>query len=124
MPLRIADTKTSVRVQDGDDWLDLRANISKREANMLTAMMPDSLMDPGIDITKDQIVLIRSTPELAKALFSILVVGWSLGKPSLEVYLSLEPDSATWVDGKLFEHWNELNASKEELGEVTASPKD
>lgn len=99
--LRLANTEETKRYthDNGEDYLDLRAQITKKEANALIKFAPrkDEDLDGGLRF-------------LEKA-FGDLIVGWSLEdeegnpiKPSIQVYEQLESSAASWIDRTVGQH--------------------
>ncbi len=95
-------TKTIKLVEDDDDYIVVRADISKREFNALAAAMPNN--GQGGELTIPEAVV------FTKFLFETLVVGWSLDdtKPTGEAYDELSAEGATAVDAILAAHFESL----------------
>lgn len=112
MKLRIANTSEvkryyyeevdedgNVTATDNETWLDLQAEMSKKQANGILRFAPreDGDIDSGLRF-------------LEKA-FSDLIVGWSLEDedgnqvpPSLAVYEQLDASGASWIDRTVGKH--------------------
>ena len=113
--LKFADKNEVVRysTDDGEDWIDLRASLTKGEMNSLFNSMPDSLVEQAMVKGDDgeslgAVVLIKDAPEMSKALFKAYAKAWSLNEPwTVESYLELDPDAAAWVDEQISTHSNE-----------------
>lgn len=84
-----------------DDFIVVRADISKRDFNALAAQMP---------ATPDGQVTIPEATRFSSVLFGTLVVGWSLteGTPSVEDYESLAAEGANAIDSALADHFASL----------------
>lgn len=93
--LRLANTEETRRyyTEDGEDYLDLRAEITKREATALLKFAPrkEDDLDGGLRF-------------IEKA-FADLIVGWSLDAPATaETYQMLDAAGAQWVDRTVGNH--------------------
>lgn len=124
--LRLVDTNATTRINSDDgDWIEVRANLSKREVDTILASMPESLVrsatrPDGSEYTFD----FGDSSAMARSLFGALMVGWSLDAPcTVENYLSLSSDAGSWIDAQLFTHFNSLQMNKSESGKVTSSPE-
>jgi len=115
--LRIADTTATKRItHESGDWVEVRANLSKRELNSILSALP-------LDIASEKVTFAASIGA-SEALFNALVVGWSLDVPAdIENYLALEGDAATWIDTVVMEHFSSLQMSKDESGNASNSAK-
>lgn len=115
--LRIADTTSTKRIEhESGDYIEVRANLSKRELNSILSALP-------LDIANEKMTF-ASSIGASEALFSALVVGWSLPVPAdLENYLSLEGEAATWIDTSIMEHFSSLQMTKDESGNASNSAK-
>lgn len=107
--LRRASTETK-RIDLGEgDYIDVRAEISKREFNRFIAFLP------AREVNEEQGMTAQEAVELQKGLFEVLVVGWSLPEPpTLEAYEALSSEGATAIDNALAEHFRSLQPSKQE----------
>lgn len=108
MALRLASTEVK-RLDLGDgDWVEVAADISKRDFNRLAAAMPENL-------SEDDSLTLGQATELTQTLFEIFVRGWSLPVPvDSEQYLSLASESASVLDGAVMEHFNSLSVTPDE----------
>jgi hypothetical protein len=104
---RARDESTRIELEDGD-WLEVRADISKRDFNNLVKSMPQD-----IDATKG--FTPGQATEFGSALFTTLVLGWSSeDEPTVENYLALKREDADTIDTKLSEHFNAFTVPAEE----------
>ena len=107
--LRRASTETKrIDLADGD-FIEVRADISKRDFNRFIAYLP------GREVTKAQGMTPSEATELQKGLFETLVTAWSLPEdPTVEAYESLSNEGATAIDTALAEHFKSLQPDKGE----------
>ena len=93
------DDDGNVTSTDEETWLDLQAQMTKKQANGILRFAPreDGDIDAGLRF-------------LEKA-FKDLIVGWSLEDeegnmipPSVEVYEKLEASAASWIDRTVGKH--------------------
>lgn len=110
--LRLADPEAVVRVNhDGGDWVDLRASLSKRQVNSILSTLPSEVFERAGEARFS----FNSVMSTAEALFSSLVVGWSLdAPPTIDNYLNLEGEAAGWLDGVLYKHFDDIQLSKDD----------
>ena len=94
---------------DETDWLDVRADISKREFNAIASAMPAQPAE-GAELS------LGDATKFQGFLFDTLVVGWSLseGKPTLEDYDSLSAEAAGVVDSAIADHFEAIVPSSAE----------
>lgn len=121
--LRLADPNATTRIthESGDSWLDLRANLSKREINAVLAALPASMWERAGEQVRFSF---EEGAGMAESLFVALVKGWSLDdSPSVETYLGLEGAPAAWVDSAMFEHFQSLQMSSADEKGPSTSPK-
>lgn len=106
--LRKATEEVKTIMLDETDYIVVRADISKREFNVLASSMPQT--GDGGTLTIPQAV------EFQSELFTTLVVGWSLapGKPTSDDYNELSAEAATAIDSVLAEHFESLLPSSAE----------
>lgn len=105
------DTTTRYFTPDGDDYIDLRAELSKAEANQILSASPTGERD------------IEGGLAFFEHFFAKTIVGWSFVDeeehpvpPTIENYRSLEASAARWIDEQLGTHLNKtLGAKVEEL---------
>jgi len=140
--LRIADTASVKRydhfapldddapegtVAEVDGWIELRGAVDKRAMNAVFAGLPDEMIERQMRDEKlgdDAVFLVKNSPVVVQSLFSALTTGWSLEEsPTLATYLALNPESASWIDGVLYGHWNTIQTSKAEAGKPLTSPR-
>jgi hypothetical protein len=128
--LKLANTGTKkIYSEDGEDWIEVRETMSKRELNFIQTHLPPGLIDLQNEETRNDakaaaILVIHTSPEFAAILFEALVVGWSLPVPAtINNYLSLESKAASWIDNELMSHYVGSQTTKDELGKPTTSPK-
>lgn len=123
MGLRFASEAVK-RIDLGEgDFIAVREEVSKGAFKRIMQLMPqkeintDEAEDAKLTLTQGEAV------EYQTALFAALVVGWSLDRPpTIENYEALENESASEIDRVLGEHFNGINAKKEELGKPSTSP--
>ena len=84
--------------ENGEDYLDLRTNISKREATNLFKVRPEE-----DDIDGGQ--------QFLEVAFAILIQGWSLVEddgtpvaPNINVYYELDAIGTRWIDESIGKH--------------------
>lgn len=95
--------------QEGEDFIEVRVDIAKRDFNRFIAYLP------GREVTKDSGMTPAEATELQKGLFETLVTGWSLEEQAtVEAYESLSNEGATVIDTALAEHFKTLQPSKQE----------
>jgi hypothetical protein len=101
MPLRRADTSATKTFRDGDDWLTLRVNLQKFQADQLQDLISNYRV-PGATlegVPAAEVEIRARIAETNAALFGFLAVGWSLSaKPTVEEYRALDEASGQWVD--------------------------
>lgn len=104
MPLRKADTNTTRRFEDGEDWMELRTGgLTKGEADRVRDLTAAFRVDPralaGVaDADQAMVELNQRVAQANKLLFALLCTGWSLGEVSAEAYEALDQQSGEWVD--------------------------
>lgn len=106
--LRLANIEETRRYYDdeGESWLDLRAEITKREASSLLKFAPrkEDDLDGGLRF-------------IEKA-FADLIMGWSLDiEPTAENYNLLDAAGASWVDRTVGQHLRTVLGSEAEAAE-------
>lgn len=118
--LRLADINATKRIShDSGDWIEVRANLAKKDINSILLALPQELLNGEGSFTYEAAV------GSAEALYKALVTGWSLDEPTtIESYLALTGDAAAWVDTTLYEHFNSLSASDDEKGKPSTSAND
>lgn len=93
MPLRKADVTKTRRFEDGDDWLLIRTEITKSEADAVADA--SSALKAGMT----GVEVVQQTALANRRLFEILAEDWSLGGECTgEAYSTLDEDSGRWVD--------------------------
>lgn len=113
-----SETKRINLDDDGEDWIEVKADISKREYGNLASSF-------GIDLNQSEDEAVNFTIPQAMAmqsnLFETFVVGWSLTDPkgkalpvTLDNYLELSREASEAVDTAISEHFNSLTPSKDE----------
>lgn len=119
-----------IDTEEGDDWIDVRANLSKKTMDNIIRLLPDSITSQRQDDEGNVTVNIGDATDMAYALFKALVVDWSLVDAnnakvacSFDNYLALDPAPAQWIDGKLYEHFAALQTSAAERGKASTSRK-
>lgn len=93
------DADGNVVETDDETWIDLQANMTKKQANGILRFAPreDGDIDAGL--------------RFLERAFSDLIVGWSLVNeegvmipPSIQVYEQLEASAASWIDRTVGKH--------------------
>lgn len=101
--LKSASSEVKKIMLDETDYIEVRANISKREFNALASAMPQNVGEDGSGLS------LADATGFQKLLFHDLVVGWSLDAPvSDEAYEGLDYAAAQVVDEKVAEHFESL----------------
>lgn len=99
MPLQRADTETTRRFEDGDDWMVLRVELTKGEADRVRDMSVRYLLDNEFQADNPKVSVENLTKEANRVLFEILCENWSLPyPPTAEAYDKLNQTSGEWVD--------------------------
>ncbi len=100
--LRKATQETKRIELDETDYLVVRADISKREFNIIAGQMPANAEKDGLSV--------EQATEFSAFLFETLVVGWSLSddKPTAEDYGELSAESGNAIDAALADHFSAL----------------
>lgn len=126
--LRLADTASIKRFDhESGDWIEVKANISKREMNAIFASLPDEMIERQMSDKKhsdETLFLVKQGPAVAQALFGALVTNWSVdAPPTVSNYLALDPEPAAWIDGVLYGHWASIQMAEGEPGKPSTSPR-
>lgn len=109
MPLRLANTEEVKRYymdDESEDYIELRAEITKKQATSLLKFAPkkEDDLDGGLRF-------------IEKA-FNDLIVGWSLDAPAnVETYQALDAISAGWVDRTVGNHLRHVLGAEAEQAE-------
>lgn len=105
--LRLASKETKRITLEGDEYIEVKTDVSKRDFNRLLQVLPSTFTEDGLTPA--------TMSDFTDFLFDLLVVGWSLvdenGAPvptTLENYNELSRDAALAVDAALVEHFNSL----------------
>lgn len=100
--LRTASVEKKRIMLDDTDWIEVRADISKREFNAIAANMPSTR-------DTDAIPLGEAT-KFQEFLFLTLCTGWSLadGDPTAEQYEALSAEAANAVDTAIADHFGAI----------------
>jgi hypothetical protein len=95
--------------ENGEDYLDLRVNISKRDATNLFKNAPDGERD------------IEGGQRFLEQAFAIIVQGWSLTEedgspvvPNIDEYYALDAVATKWIDESIGAHLPKLFGTKVE----------
>lgn len=106
--LRTASGETKRIMLDETDYIEVRADISKREFNLIAANMPATPQGADISMTE--------ATKFQEFLFTTLCVGWSLaeGQPTSEAYGALSAEAANAVDTAIATHFEGLVPSSAE----------
>lgn len=107
--LRLASGDTK-RLDLGDgDYLEVSADLSKRQFNELMSYMPNRTVSEESGLTPTE------GAEFTRGLFTAFVKGWSLpDEPTIENYDRLATEAASIVDTALVEHFRELTPTDDE----------
>jgi len=121
--LRLANLDEVVRItHEGGDWIEVRANLSKKDMDGILRSLPSSMTSVQTD-GKASFDISEAT-DMAYSLFKSLVKGWSLDIPcTFDNYLNLDSEAAQWVDAKMYEHFAALQTSSAEKGKAQTSRK-
>jgi tRNA isopentenyl-2-thiomethyl-A-37 hydroxylase MiaE len=107
--LRTASTETKTIMLDEEDFIKVRADLSKREFNELVSHMPSGVAKDGEGLS------LADATKFQEYLFGALVVGWSLDVPAtVEEYNNLSAEAGQEIDVKLGEHFESLLPSSAE----------
>ena len=100
--LRKSTEETKRIMLDETDYIDVRADISKRDFNSLIGNMPNT--KEGQDLPLSEATAFQ------QVLFETFVTGWSLteGQPTVDDYQSLSAEAATAVDEAIADHFGSV----------------
>ena len=101
MPLRKADVTGTKRFEDGEEWLELRLELTKGEADRLRDLTASYRLPADVIGTADaaSVEIRQRVAEGNRALFEFLAIAWSLeDDPTGAAYATLDEDSGKWVD--------------------------
>lgn len=114
----LANNEEVIRIEteDGQDWIEVKADLSKAEFNRLALAGPQNPDDRAGGLTfMDKVV-------------ETFVRGWSFkdenGNPvefDMRLYKNLKTQAANWISGKCMEHFN--NLTKVEVEEAEGKPE-
>lgn len=108
--LRLANDETK-KIQLGDDpgdWIEVKADISKREFIALIKKMPEGVSEEN-PLTLDQGMAFQQD------LFEAFIVQWSLDvEPTVDNYLNLGRSAADAVDAAIADHFASLTPTKDD----------
>jgi hypothetical protein len=108
--------------ENGEDWIEVRANLSKKQMDTILRNLPEKMTSGAVNGIAT--VTFSDVSDMARDLFTNLMVGWSLDVPcTFENYQNLDNEAATWVDSKLYEHFAALQTSTVEKGKAQTSRK-
>lgn len=115
--LKFASAATEkIELKGGDDWLEVRSDLSKGTFNQLLGAMPNR------EIAEGQGLTLSEGLTFAQALFEALVVGWSASEEAnLQNYLALSSEAASEVDAALIEHFGKISPNKDQTSKVSTS---
>lgn len=101
--------------ENGEDWLELRSDLSKKEVAKLMRAAPTQQKDDSPDI--------EGGLNFMREFFAITAVAWTGGdkKPSVQDYDDLSYEIAQWVDTELGKHFQATIGSKAEDDEKKQS---
>ena len=126
--LKKVNKKETIRyeTEDGEDFIDLRAGLTKGEVNQIMLAAPTQntkpvLDDDGVPLKDDMgnPVLVPADPKadmegglkFLERFLDVCLTGWSMTDedgnpvpPSVEAYRELSPEAGAWVDGELNKH--------------------
>lgn len=104
--LRRASSETKQIALDDDDYIVVRADLAQNDFEKLVGDMP-------FDVDQEKGLTPAQGLQTQHALFSTLMVGWSLEYPcNLEEYGLLETRAAIAINEKLAEHFNVLQLNE------------
>ena len=101
MPLRKADVTGTKRFEDGEEWLELRVELTKGEGDRLRDLTASYRLPADVIGTADaaSVEIRQRVAEGNRALFDFLAVAWSLpDEPTAATYAALDEESGRWVD--------------------------
>lgn len=121
--LKLASSKTKNLELGEGSVLEVRAGFSKKQFRQLLDKLPESIgTDKGLTPAE--------ADDFSTVVFEMLAVGWNLededGNPvpcTVEFYEQLERPSASLIDQKLIEYFNELTPSQEERSKSKGDSK-
>lgn len=112
---KLASDETK-RLEVGEDWLDVRTELSRKSFNRLLEGMPNR------EFTEESGLTPQEGMSFATSLFKALVVGWSLPiDPTVENYENLVSEAAQEIDSALVDHFGTIAPSAEEVSKVSTS---
>lgn len=104
-----AETKTLYLDDEKSDFIEVRADITKREFNALASAMPESASEEG------QKLSLAEATGFQRYLFGALVTGWSMKEDAtVEAYDDLSVEAGNAVDAVLAEHFESIVPSSAE----------
>ena len=107
--LRTASTDTKTIMLDESDFIEVRADLSKRAFNNLVGNMPSGVQEDGAGLS------LKDATKFQEYLFSALVTGWSLETDAtVDEYNNLSAAAGQVIDEKLGEHFESLLPSSAE----------
>jgi hypothetical protein len=122
MGLRFA-AEGGKRLPLGEDWIEVRQEISKGTFRAIMQSMPQKELDTSKGKGQSLRLTQGEAVDYQVALFQSLVIGWSLpAEATVENYLRLDQESGNAVDAALAEHFTQLTPSTDELVKASTSP--
>lgn len=120
MPLRKADVTSTRKFEDDADWLVLRVQLTKGEADAVRDLTASYRLDPQ---EATSVEVNNRVAQANRALFQILADSWSLGEISGEAYSALDVESGQWVDGCIAEVLKERRERAEKNAPTSRKPR-
>lgn len=102
-----------VYTPDGENYIELKANVSKKEFNALVLQGPRDTEDRAGGLS------------FADKLVDVLVTGWSFDEPwSFKNYQQLNARAANWMSQETIKHFTEITKADVEVLEGKDSTSD
>lgn len=112
--LKFASEETKQLDLGEGDYVEVRADLSKRVFNNLVSSMPNR------EISEEKGLTLEEGLKFQQSLFEALVTGWSLPEnPTLDAYLNLVRPAADAIDTALAAHFNGMQPTADEVSKVS-----
>lgn len=106
------DEKIRIETEDGQDWIEVKADLSKAEFNKLALNGPRNNEDRAGGLS------------FSETLVQTFVKGWSFtdadGKPvefSMALYKGMKTQAANWISSKVMDHFSDITSVEVEEAE-------
>lgn len=97
------DERVRYETDDGEDYIEVRADMTKGEANELYAFAPVGDRD------------FAGSTQFAEKFIELMLVGWSMTdengievEPTIEEYRNLSVAAGKWIDTKMGDHMRKI----------------